>query len=223
MAWATQPMTAPQSPRHPRGERDDRSTSWCRAHADGDEAGPHPVHRRTRRRTRIRGLRTPRGLGVRLHPRPRTLRTQRIKVVSGILSVWGRTPATLAMSAATLHQISGGRYVLGLGASTGALVKGFHGIPYANPAAKLRDVTRMFARCSRASGLASTASRGRGRLGRPPVPDLPIWLAALARSKGSWRRRRSCRTGVISSSSRSRARAWAIWLGETGHGGHVHG
>jgi len=151
------------------------------------------------------------------------LRTRRIKVVSGILSVWGRTPATLAMSAATLHQISGGRYVLGLGASTGALVKGFHGIPYANPAAKLRDVTRMFARCSRASGLASTASRGRGRLGQPPVPDLPIWLAALARSKGSWRRRRSCRTGVISSSSRSRARAWAIWLGETGHGGHVHG
>lgn len=43
------------------------------------------------------------------------LRTQRITLVSGILSVWGRTPGTLAMNAATLHQISGGRYVLGLG------------------------------------------------------------------------------------------------------------
>ena len=46
------------------------------------------------------------------------LRTARIQLVSGVLSVWGRTPATLAMTAATLHQVSDGRYVLGLGAST---------------------------------------------------------------------------------------------------------
>jgi alkanesulfonate monooxygenase SsuD/methylene tetrahydromethanopterin reductase-like flavin-dependent oxidoreductase (luciferase family) len=48
------------------------------------------------------------------------LRTARINLASGILSVWGRTPATLAMTAATLHQVCGGRYVLGLGASTKA-------------------------------------------------------------------------------------------------------
>ena len=42
-------------------------------------------------------------------------RTRRIKLVSGILSVWGRTPGTLAMTAATLHRLSGGRFVLGLG------------------------------------------------------------------------------------------------------------
>src|SRR3954453_18743049 len=40
------------------------------------------------------------------------LLTRRITIVSGVLSMWGRTPATLAMSAATLHQISAGRYVL---------------------------------------------------------------------------------------------------------------
>jgi alkanesulfonate monooxygenase SsuD/methylene tetrahydromethanopterin reductase-like flavin-dependent oxidoreductase (luciferase family) len=43
------------------------------------------------------------------------LRTARIQVASGILSVWGRTPATLAMTAATLQQVSGGRFALGLG------------------------------------------------------------------------------------------------------------
>ena len=43
------------------------------------------------------------------------LRTARIQVASAVLSVWGRTPATLAMTAATLHQICAGRYVLGLG------------------------------------------------------------------------------------------------------------
>ena len=68
------------------------------------------------------------------------LRTARIQLSSGILSVWGRTPATLAMTAATLHQISGGRYVLGLGASTRALVEGFHDTPFEHPAPKLRDV-----------------------------------------------------------------------------------
>jgi alkanesulfonate monooxygenase SsuD/methylene tetrahydromethanopterin reductase-like flavin-dependent oxidoreductase (luciferase family) len=43
------------------------------------------------------------------------LRTRRITLVSAILSVWGRTPATLAMTAATLYRLAKGRYVLGLG------------------------------------------------------------------------------------------------------------
>src|ERR1700724_3298589 len=68
------------------------------------------------------------------------LRTQRIRLASGVLSVWGRTPATLAMTAATLHQVCGGRYVLGLGASTRALAEGFHDVPFERPAARLRDV-----------------------------------------------------------------------------------
>src|SRR5215475_8698599 len=68
------------------------------------------------------------------------LRTSRIKLVSGVLSVWGRTPATLAMTAATLHQVCGGRYVLGVGASTRALAEGFHDTPFEHPAARLRDV-----------------------------------------------------------------------------------
>src|SRR5215467_6340264 len=68
------------------------------------------------------------------------LRTARIQVASSVLSVWGRTPATLAMTAATLHQISAGRYVLGLGASTRALAEGFHDVPFDRPAARLRDV-----------------------------------------------------------------------------------
>src|SRR6202040_2406154 len=67
------------------------------------------------------------------------LGTRRIQVASSVLSVWGRTPATLAMTAATLQQISGGRYVLGLGASTQALAEGFHDVPFEHPAAKLRD------------------------------------------------------------------------------------
>jgi alkanesulfonate monooxygenase SsuD/methylene tetrahydromethanopterin reductase-like flavin-dependent oxidoreductase (luciferase family) len=109
------------------------------------------------------------------------LRTARISLASGVLSVWGRTPATLAMTAATLHQVSGGRYVLGLGASTKALVEGFHGIEFEHPAAKLRDVVTEV----RALLAGQPAQLGRPpaarplRLGQPPAPEVPIWVAAL--------------------------------------------
>jgi alkanesulfonate monooxygenase SsuD/methylene tetrahydromethanopterin reductase-like flavin-dependent oxidoreductase (luciferase family) len=61
------------------------------------------------------------------------LRTARIRLASSVLSVWGRTPATLAMTAATLDQVCGGRYVLGLGASTKALAEGFHDTAFEHP------------------------------------------------------------------------------------------
>jgi alkanesulfonate monooxygenase SsuD/methylene tetrahydromethanopterin reductase-like flavin-dependent oxidoreductase (luciferase family) len=108
-------------------------------------------------------------------------RTRRIKLVSGILSVWGRTPGTLAMTAATLHRLSGGRFVLGLGASTRALVEGFHDVRFAHPADKLREVTikvRALLAGERALLDATPGSRPL-RLGQPAAPDLPIWLAAM--------------------------------------------
>src|SRR5690348_626812 len=60
-------------------------------------------------------------------------RTRRIRLAAGVLSVWGRSAATIAMSAATLQRLSGGRFVLGLGASTRQLVEGFHGVGYVHP------------------------------------------------------------------------------------------
>jgi alkanesulfonate monooxygenase SsuD/methylene tetrahydromethanopterin reductase-like flavin-dependent oxidoreductase (luciferase family) len=109
------------------------------------------------------------------------LRTATIRVASGVLSVWGRTPGTLAMTAATLHQVSGGRYALGLGASTRALAEGFHDVPFEHPAGKLRDtVTRVRALLD---GLPAQLHRVPEahplRLGQPPAPEVPIWVAAL--------------------------------------------
>ena len=111
------------------------------------------------------------------------LRTGRIQLVSGVLSVWGRTPATLAMTAATLHQASGGRYVLGLGASTKALAEGFHDTPFEHPAAKLRDaVTKVRALLAGQPAQLSHAPAARPlRLGQPPAPEVPIWVAALGK------------------------------------------
>ena len=109
------------------------------------------------------------------------LRTATIRLVSGVLSVWGRTAATLAMTAATLQQVSDGRYVLGLGASTRALAEGFHDVPFEHPAAKLRDaVSGVRALLDGQPAQLRRAGDTRPlRLGQPPAPEVPIWVAAL--------------------------------------------
>jgi alkanesulfonate monooxygenase SsuD/methylene tetrahydromethanopterin reductase-like flavin-dependent oxidoreductase (luciferase family) len=109
------------------------------------------------------------------------LRTSRICLASAVLSVWGRTPATLAMTAATLHQVSGGRYVLGLGASTKALAEGFHDTPFEHPAAKLREVvTKVHALLAGQPAQLDRAPAARPlRLAQPPAGEVPVWVAAL--------------------------------------------
>ena len=111
------------------------------------------------------------------------IHTARIQLASGVLSVWGRTPATLAMTAATLDQISGGRYVLGLGASTRALVEGFHDTLFEHPAGKLRDVltTVRALLAGQPAQLRHAPAARRLHLGQPPAPHIPIWVAALGR------------------------------------------
>ncbi|MGN9914255.1 LLM class flavin-dependent oxidoreductase [Phytohabitans sp. LJ34] len=107
-------------------------------------------------------------------------KTTRITLLAGILSVWGRSPATLAMSAVTLHQLSEGRFVLGLGASTRQLVEGWHDVEFANPAGRLRQVAttvRALLAGERAPVTATPGARPL-RLGLPPVAELPIWIAA---------------------------------------------
>jgi alkanesulfonate monooxygenase SsuD/methylene tetrahydromethanopterin reductase-like flavin-dependent oxidoreductase (luciferase family) len=69
------------------------------------------------------------------------VKTDRIRPMSAILSVWGRSPATIAMHAATLGDVSAGRYILGLGASTSALVEGLHDTAFEQPAQRLAQVT----------------------------------------------------------------------------------
>lgn len=109
------------------------------------------------------------------------MRTSQIRLASAVLSVWGRTAATIAMTAATLHQMSSGRYVLGLGASTAALAEGFHDVPFEHPAARLREVLTAVRALldGQPAQLRQVPAARPLRLGQPPVPGLPIWVAAL--------------------------------------------
>ena len=65
--------------------------------------------------------------------------TSRIKVGTAIMQMPARTPAMAAMTAMTLDQLSGGRFVLGLGASGPQVVEGWHGVPYGNALVRTRE------------------------------------------------------------------------------------
>ena len=66
-------------------------------------------------------------------------RTKQIHVASGIMQMPARTPAMTAMTATTLDQLSGGRFLLGLGVSGPQVVEGWHGEPYGKPLVKTRE------------------------------------------------------------------------------------
>ena len=66
-------------------------------------------------------------------------RTERIRLGTGIVQLSARTPAATAMAAITLDHLSGGRFILGLGASGPQVVEGWYGQPYPKPLARTRE------------------------------------------------------------------------------------
>jgi F420-dependent oxidoreductase-like protein len=77
-------------------------------------------------------------------------KTKRIKLGTSIAQLSARTPAAMAMAAMTLDHLSGGRFILGLGASGPQVVEGWYGQPYPKPLQRTREyveiVRRIFAR-----------------------------------------------------------------------------
>src|SRR2546426_9337250 len=66
--------------------------------------------------------------------------TSTIKLGTNIAQIYARTPALLATSAASLDQLSGGRFVLGVGASGPQVIEGWHGVPYDRPIQRTREI-----------------------------------------------------------------------------------
>jgi F420-dependent oxidoreductase-like protein len=67
-------------------------------------------------------------------------KTETVQIASGILPIYTRTPTLIAMTAAGLDDLSGGRAVLGLGASGPQVIEGFHGVPYDAPIGRTREI-----------------------------------------------------------------------------------
>ncbi len=107
--------------------------------------------------------------------------TDRIGLATSVLPVWSRTPGAIAMAAASLQRASGGRFALGLGASSPPLVEGLHGLTWERPVDRLR-ATLVAVRALLSGGRVplERADVRPLRLGVPVEPPVPIVLAALA-------------------------------------------
>jgi alkanesulfonate monooxygenase SsuD/methylene tetrahydromethanopterin reductase-like flavin-dependent oxidoreductase (luciferase family) len=109
--------------------------------------------------------------------------TSRILLGTGITSVFVRTAPTIAMAAAAVDDISGGRFILGLGSSHKVQVEGEHGVAYAKPLTRVREsvaVIRELLRTGRATYAGETVRINNFDLWfTPRRPDIPIYLSAV--------------------------------------------
>ena len=120
--------------------------------------------------------------------------TDRIKLGTAIMQMPGRTPANAAMTAMTLNQLSGGRFLLGLGLSGPQVVEGWHGVSYAQPLARTREYVEIVRRIFRRESPLTFEGRhyqipyhgeDATGLGKPlkstltADPTIPIYLAAI--------------------------------------------
>jgi F420-dependent oxidoreductase-like protein len=118
-----------------------------------------------------------------------------IEIGSNILAIYTRTPSLLAMTAAGVDYVSGGRFTLGIGASGPQVIEGFHGVPYDAPLGRTRDVIEICRQVwrrekvqfqSKRYTIPLDAEHGGSGLGRPlklintPLRErIPILVAAM--------------------------------------------
>ncbi len=120
--------------------------------------------------------------------------TENIHLGTAILQMPARTPANTAMTAMTLDQLSGGRFLLGLGLSGPQVVEGWHGLPYGKPLGRTREYVSILRQIfKREAPLVHQGAHYQipyqgddaTGLGKPLKsilhgrPDLPIYLAAI--------------------------------------------
>ena len=121
--------------------------------------------------------------------------TGRVEIGTGIVNVYSRTAALMAMTAAGCDYVSDGRFILGLGASGPQVIEGFHGVKYEKPMQRIKEyieACRMIWKREekfdyQGQTFQAPLPPGEGTgLGKPlklinhPVrPDIPIWWASL--------------------------------------------
>src|SRR5437660_5120415 len=109
--------------------------------------------------------------------------TRRIRLGTSISSVFVRSAPTIAMAAATVDRLSGGRFILGLGSSHKVQVEGEHGIAFGQAIPRLRDtvaIVRALLRDGGVSHKGEVIDIERFELWFAPLrKEIPIYLAAL--------------------------------------------
>jgi alkanesulfonate monooxygenase SsuD/methylene tetrahydromethanopterin reductase-like flavin-dependent oxidoreductase (luciferase family) len=109
--------------------------------------------------------------------------TRRIRLGTSISSVFVRSAPTIAMAAATVDQLSAGRFVLGLGSSHRVQVEPEHGVPFVQPTRRLREtvaIVRALVRDGVIAHRGEAITIERFDLWFSPLRrEIPIYLSAL--------------------------------------------
>ncbi|MDH2908433.1 MAG: LLM class flavin-dependent oxidoreductase [Candidatus Nitrosotalea sp.] len=105
------------------------------------------------------------------------------KLGSSIINIYSRSPALIAMSAATLDVISDGRFMLGLGTSSKPIVEDWHGIKFEHPLHRMREYVDVM-RLAMSGGKVSYDGKffhlkNFGLLIKPRRIKIPIYIAAI--------------------------------------------
>ena len=110
------------------------------------------------------------------------LATSTIRVGTGVVPIYTRTPATMAQTAATIDEVSGGRLTLGLGVSHRPVVEGWHGQTIDRPVAEMREYASIVRAILNGEPPPSGEKWKTGfqLLGVEARPELPIYIAALS-------------------------------------------
>jgi probable F420-dependent oxidoreductase len=100
--------------------------------------------------------------------------TEHARLGTGVVGVFQRGPALLAQQTAAMADASGGRFVLGIGASSDRIVEGWNGIPFTKPYSKVAETVDFLK-----VALAGERTEGGFKLEAKPAEPIPVVLAAL--------------------------------------------
>jgi alkanesulfonate monooxygenase SsuD/methylene tetrahydromethanopterin reductase-like flavin-dependent oxidoreductase (luciferase family) len=109
--------------------------------------------------------------------------TEQVKLGTSIISIYARTPATVAMAATTLDLLSNNRSIIGLGASTSAIVENWHGLKFQQPLARMREYLECLKPMIRAEKVNYKGKffdvKNFKLLYKPQRQNIPIFVAAV--------------------------------------------
>jgi F420-dependent oxidoreductase-like protein len=116
--------------------------------------------------------------------------TERMLLGSGVIQVGTRTPVAIAQAAITLSNLSGGRFLLGLGASGPQVIEGLHGVSFERPLVRMRETVEIARRVFDGGKISYAGTEfSIPRRGGDAVPmklsmraehAIPIYLATLS-------------------------------------------
>jgi probable F420-dependent oxidoreductase len=100
--------------------------------------------------------------------------TERVRLGTGVVGAFTRGPALLAQQAAALADLSGGRFALGIGASSDRIVEGWNGMPFDRPLTRIAQTVDFLD-----AAFAGERTATGFKLEQPPPESPPVILAAL--------------------------------------------